>query len=237
MSGTSIFAYSQRLAILAVAAGGALLAAQPAAAAALVQWDLTGAPGTQTFVAPSFVAANLSGLNITESGVTPNAGGNSINASNWAVGDYFAFGLTANSGYSATLTQLQIATRSSNTGPGFMDLLVSVDSGAFVTLTTIAQSGTTTNNAIYNFGPLSGTSFVFRLTPVNSTSANGGTIGTAGTFRIANYSNGSSFLPVSLEGSVSAVVAVPEPATWGLMILGFGAAGAMLRTRRSVRFA
>jgi hypothetical protein len=28
------------------------------------------------------------------------------------------------------------------------------------------------------------------------------------------------------------VTAVPEPATWGLMILGFGAAGAVLRTRR-----
>ena len=30
------------------------------------------------------------------------------------------------------------------------------------------------------------------------------------------------------------VAAVPEPATWGLMILGFGGAGAMLRRRRSV---
>lgn len=30
----------------------------------------------------------------------------------------------------------------------------------------------------------------------------------------------------------SRVAAVPEPATWGLMILGFGGAGAMLRRRR-----
>ena len=31
----------------------------------------------------------------------------------------------------------------------------------------------------------------------------------------------------------AAVVAVPEPATWAIMIMGFGAAGAVLRRRRS----
>ncbi|TAL35659.1 MAG: PEP-CTERM sorting domain-containing protein [Phenylobacterium sp.] len=31
--------------------------------------------------------------------------------------------------------------------------------------------------------------------------------------------------------------AVPEPATWTMMILGFGAAGAMLRTRRRLAYA
>ena len=34
--------------------------------------------------------------------------------------------------------------------------------------------------------------------------------------------------------NVSASVAVPEPAAWALMIIGFGAAGAMLRRRRTV---
>ncbi len=32
-------------------------------------------------------------------------------------------------------------------------------------------------------------------------------------------------------------IAVPEPATWGLMILGFGGVGAMLRSRRRPAFA
>lgn len=35
-------------------------------------------------------------------------------------------------------------------------------------------------------------------------------------------------------GFAAQITAVPEPATWGLMILGFGGAGAMLRTRRRV---
>lgn len=33
------------------------------------------------------------------------------------------------------------------------------------------------------------------------------------------------------------VAAVPEPATWGLMIFGFGSAGAVLRRRRTLAFA
>lgn len=36
----------------------------------------------------------------------------------------------------------------------------------------------------------------------------------------------------SISGTFSATAAVPEPATWGLMLLGFGAMGAVLRTRR-----
>ncbi|QDZ09018.1 PEP-CTERM sorting domain-containing protein [Sphingomonas panacisoli] len=46
--------------------------------------------------------------------------------------------------------------------------------------------------------------------------------------------NGSNF-----NGTAN-LTAVPEPATWGLMLLGFGAMGGMLRTRRQtprVRFA
>ena len=41
------------------------------------------------------------------------------------------------------------------------------------------------------------------------------------------------FTSVALKGSLS-LPAVPEPATWGLMILGFGLAGASLRRRRAL---
>ena len=40
------------------------------------------------------------------------------------------------------------------------------------------------------------------------------------------------------SGSLTALQAVPEPATWAMMVLGFGAMGAALRRRRArVRFA
>jgi hypothetical protein len=40
-------------------------------------------------------------------------------------------------------------------------------------------------------------------------------------------------LPVSFEVARSAVSAVPEPATWAMMIFGFGAVGVAMRRRKS----
>jgi hypothetical protein len=53
----------------------------------------------------------------------------------------------------------------------------------------------------------------------------GGDVAHAVTFRSTNY---------SFELDNIAVTAVPEPATWAMMILGFGAAGAMMRRRRAL---
>ncbi len=41
------------------------------------------------------------------------------------------------------------------------------------------------------------------------------------------------FTAKSTSGSFDATRAVPEPATWGLMIMGFGGIGAMIRRRRT----
>ena len=38
---------------------------------------------------------------------------------------------------------------------------------------------------------------------------------------------------IIVNGDLAPSAAVPEPATWAMMILGFGAAGAMLRQRRA----
>jgi hypothetical protein len=35
-------------------------------------------------------------------------------------------------------------------------------------------------------------------------------------------------------GLSASITAVPEPATWAMMIIGFGAAGSMIRRRRAV---
>jgi len=39
------------------------------------------------------------------------------------------------------------------------------------------------------------------------------------------------------QGAVAVAAAIPEPATWGMMILGFGGVGAMLRRRIGFTFA
>jgi hypothetical protein len=55
--------------------------------------------------------------------------------------------------------------------------------------------------------------------------------GTERVNRIVFASSGNSFEFDSLAGTVQA--AVPEPATWGMMILGFGGIGALIRRRRA----
>lgn len=59
--------------------------------------------------------------------------------------------------------------------------------------------------------------------------ADGNLYGT--TYLGGGHSKGTIFR-VSDAGFVSAAGAVPEPATWGMMILGFGMAGASMRRRR-----
>ncbi|UYY76471.1 PEPxxWA-CTERM sorting domain-containing protein [Sphingomonas sp. R1] len=63
----------------------------------------------------------------------------------------------------------------------------------------------------------------------------------SGIFRIAGYDPTPGVMTLTTQGSgltsfsATAVNAVPEPASWAMMIAGFGMAGAMLRTTRRVR--
>ncbi|TAJ70794.1 MAG: PEP-CTERM sorting domain-containing protein [Phenylobacterium sp.] len=59
---------------------------------------------------------------------------------------------------------------------------------------------------------------------------NGGTFGSVDTFSLVGFSTASA---VGVGESSITVVPVPEPATWALLITGFGGAGAMLRRRRA----
>jgi len=58
--------------------------------------------------------------------------------------------------------------------------------------------------------------------------SNGGTFGSVDTFSLVGFSSGA-----ALGGGESSITPVPEPASWALMIAGFGGAGAMLRRRRA----
>jgi hypothetical protein len=75
------------------------------------------------------------------------------------------------------------------------------------------------------------------LNPGSGTTAT--TINTgAGPYSISTeyhiHATGASDTQVLSNTQVYALGAVPEPATWGLMLVGFGGAGAMLRRRRAV---
>ena len=212
-----------------------ILLATPSYAATLVQYDFTGAPGNQGSTSASNVATGLIGQSfIRGSGLGTTAGAGSINANgfNSEATDFFSFGLNFTTGFTGSVNQILLGSRSSATGPGFVNLLASIDNGAFTAVGTFAQP-TTDLYQSFSFSPLFATSsIVFHLAAANQTSASGGTVAPPGTFRIENYVVGSTNTPVSINGTVMPfAAAVPEPATWGMMILGMGAIGFAMRRR------
>ena len=131
---------------LALALAATWAAAPGANAAFIVQYEMFGEPGTQTFNAPTATAAGATGANLTRgSGLTPNDGDNSMNSRGWVgpdANDFYSFGFDVNAGFDANVESFRFATRSSGTGPGFVNVYYSVDGGAETLLGTITQSGT-----------------------------------------------------------------------------------------------
>ena len=215
-----------------------LLVASSAWSASVVQYDLTGKAGTEPSDPATTVAAGLAGLDLTRgSGLTPSAASNGFSASGWddlGPNDYFSFGFNVQAGYSATVNELLIATRSSATGPGFMNVRVSKDGGAFTLLATLTQPNAQFLDEDLTFAPITVTSsLVVELRAANSTAANGGTIGSAGTFRVSDYSpdGGATFQPITLNGTVSPN-AVHEPSSLLTGCVAFAVvAGLVLRRR------
>ncbi|MFO0959325.1 MAG: hypothetical protein U0800_18150 [Isosphaeraceae bacterium] len=214
-----------------------ILIALPTLAGAdvLVQYELAGQPGTQASNPATFAAAGITGADLVRGpGLTGNAGANSMNTAGWstAADDYIRFGFTVTSGAGFTITDLVIATRSSATGPGLMNVLYSVDGGAETLLTTLTQPNALFLDAALTLPSVAvSSSFAIILRAANNTAANGSPIGTAGTFRVGDYSpdGGATFQPITISGRPRAV---PEPA--GFVMLGIGLAALVVIVRPSI---
>ena len=194
-------------------------------AGSIVEYELFGQPGNQVSSSATFAATGATGSALVRgAGLTATAASNGFAASGWndlSATDYFQLGFTLAAGYSATVDQFILASRSSGTGPGFVEIDASVDGGAFTKVTTLVQDGTNYNNALVNLGLTVHSSLVLRLRvdPTNAASANGGAIGSAGTYRISDYSGdgGQTYAPISLTGTISQTAAVPEPASIAML--------------------
>jgi hypothetical protein len=186
---------------------------------------MSGQPGDQATTAASFAAPRTTGANLTRGpGPTPSVGNNSMNSSAWfgpAADDFYSFGFNLSAGMRATITGLRLATRSSATGPGFVNVLYSADGGPESLIATITQGNATFSDNLISLAatPTALTSFRIVLRSANNTAANGGTVGSAGTLRVGDYSpdGGQTYQPITIEGRL---VAVPEPASVVLMGTG-----------------
>jgi hypothetical protein len=205
----------------------------------LVQYEFQNQTGSETALAPSLVAAGLSGLNFTESPVlTPSAGVNSMNSSGWNLANAnYSFGFTIQAGQAVTVDQIILTSRSSGTGPGFLNLEASVDGGALRTVATITQTSTNFNDEFLAITPVTAMhSLTFFVVAANQTSAAGGTIGSTGTFRMGDYNPSGTPTPFTIMGTISSLPpgpSVPEPASIAMTALGglFVAAFAALRRK------
>jgi 2',3'-cyclic-nucleotide 2'-phosphodiesterase (5'-nucleotidase family) len=178
-------------------------------AGALVAWPTFGEPGNQAFTAPGSEAPNITGFNMVRgAGINPAAASNSMNSNGWdsqAADDYFEFGFNVAAGFNATLDNLIIGTRSSNTGPGTLGLYTSLDSFTNPVHTFVQQGSNFLNSIIdlSGLGTVSG-DFRVRIQEIGNTQADGsGSTSGGGTFRIVDHFDSGVFSDTQFTGSVS----------------------------------
>lgn len=198
-----------------LAAAAALAVAAPANALTLISAVVTGPSGTvwRTANAPIGSTSNYALFLATPNQaafINPNNEAISVNVSNtssvryFLSGDGFPDGTTANSDPNYTLT-LGFDSGQSLTG------VYTTATNSFVGSTAITSGGQTIRIAEFSYNRFLGdTVSQFRAVP----GGNG------------NDYNGNFLLTSTVSG------AVPEPATWGMMLVGFGALGTVLRRRR-----
>jgi len=201
----------------AAAAVAALLVAAPASAAVTFNFDPGGAsPDSGFTVINTFdSAAGITGVNFQIK--TPPSDGDGATPAN---------SVPAGTAY---LSVLGGGTANIDLG-GFFSAF-QFDWGSIDTYNTLTIHGTAGDVVVVPGGNFPNTANGNQFLP-----------GTNGLFTVTGTA-GEKFTSITLQSGTNSfeidnlAVAVPEPATWAMMILGFGAAGAMLRQRRALSVA
>ena len=219
----------------------ALLTSAGAHADTIATWTFEGSlPATSGPINPETGAGQASGSHQNAATVYSSPAGNgsshSFSANLWNVGDFFQFKVDATSFQDLEISWDQI---SSNTGPRDFKLAYSTDGTNFLDFETYAvlanaganvwSSGGAHNSAATMSADLSvvpslnnAATLYFRLIDLDTTSANGGTVGNtgtnSGTDRVDNF-------------TVTGVSSVPLPAAVWLLGSGLAALAGVRRRR------
>ena len=217
----------KRIALLALASGMAIAAASPANAAITLAYSING--GATTVLATDAGTPGSVGFVGSVSGFSFNTGAfgfpvtnqfdlltQSINVASSRVG-----AVTLN----IFLTETDLPTLNGGA------LMSSFTSNTLTNATATISSYYSTTNALYGGTLLKTTNF-----PTPGTSSSVNVVSATGPFSLTTrydiaFGGGSG----NFNGTAN-ITAVPEPATWGMMIMGFGLMGGVLR-RRSTKVA
>lgn len=217
---------------IAAATLGALTAMSTAThAAIIIGWGSTSSfAGTETALTASTYGSGIvaSGGSITRTGLGTSSGGGSLNSTGWNnTSNFLGFSITTTADGSYNLTQFLIQDRASGTGPGNLALYYSGDSFAnpIATWSDAPSTGTRQETAAITGITLApSTTYTFEIKAANSTSNAGGTVASAGTYRLISPD-------VELDGdAVQVSTSAPEPASLG--VIGLGAAALIGRRKR-----
>jgi hypothetical protein len=228
-----------------LAACAALLAsvffAAHANAATIASWSVSGNAGNEVSVAGT-TAANVTGASITRgAGLAVAAAGGTFSSTGWATApagtpaadtDYMSFQFTVDLGYELSLSQFNINTRSSATGPGNLGLYYSGDGFTSVLYNFNQGSATEQNNTIaLTLSGLTGL-VEFRIIEIGNVQPDDVTTTSTGTFRVRGNGVFASQGPITFIGEVTLIPppVVPTPAAMPAAIALLG--GLLARRKR-----
>lgn len=196
----------------------------------LYGWDVSGVASGTTTLNAATAASNISGGQLSLTGITASTAQNTFGGSNWNLTNtfdetnkYFSFNVTPSSGYQVTYSSIQWDQEASASTPNWSRWGYKIGTGAFTLQDPFSTPNTISSDVTWDFTDFTASDSVeFRFWTYGSTRTAGGSSSLAGgTSRIRNLAGND----LILYGSVAAIVQVGSSMFWTANGASLGGAG------------